>query len=238
MRWGLGVLYSLQIINQCSKPPSGAVWHLERSLRWIEPSHLEGLHVIRLVNNLSEPFNELDERYKGALAEAEQICGWYTPQNERTESSITLNLTDIYQSVPRVYWWMPVPTLLIASTLAHEIAHHLVATRGYVFKRGENLKHFEYEEVLANRYATSVMKRMEERWYYRLGRWMINDLADHHDVLATFAWKEKKYEKSAKHWYRAWCLNPDLDEAAYWYWRAKRMNSADQPNRNKDNFAT
>jgi len=81
----------------------------------------------------------------------------------------------------------------------------------------------EYEEVVANRYAFYVVKKMEERWYYRVARWMIKDLANHHHVLALLDWQEKKYEKSAHHWYSAWCLNPELDDAAYWYLRAKQM---------------
>ena len=107
-----------------------------------------------------------------------------------------------------------------------EVAHHLVATRGFVFKRGENLKHHEYQEVLANRYAFGVVKRMEQRWYYRLGRWILRDLAEHHHIWAILDRREKRYERSAFHWYRAWSLNPELDEAAYWYFRAKEMQSS------------
>ncbi|MEK6288510.1 MAG: hypothetical protein AABO57_22565 [Acidobacteriota bacterium] len=215
----------MEIINQCHNPPRGALWHLRRSLGWINASDLEGLYCVRLLDALPEPNEESDEFYKYAWKEGHHIYGIYSPENRNTVSCITLNLGDIYRLVPFIYWWTTVPTLLIAHSLAHEVAHHLVATRGYVFKNGENLEHREYEEVAANRYAFYVVKKMEERWYYRLARWMIKDLADHHHVLALLDWREKKYEKSAEHWYRAWCLNPELDEAAYWYLRARKMCS-------------
>lgn len=206
----------------------GAIWHLRRSLTWINPSHLEGLYCIRLLDELPTPTAQSDEWYKHAVEQGYDVFGCYDPKDERTVSCVTLNLKDIYKLIPVAYYWTPVPTLLIAHAVAHEVAHHLVATRGYVFKKGEIFKHREYEEVAANRYAFSVLKKMEERWYYRISRWLIRDLADHHHVLALLDWREKKYEKSAKHWYRAWCLNPELDEAAYWYWRAKKMCSGHQ----------
>ena len=202
------------------------MWHLKRSLKWIDQSHLEGLYCIRLLDELPVPTEESDEWYKEARQEGYDVFGCYNAKQDNTVSCITLNLGDVYQSIPFLYRYTTVPTLLIAHSLAHEVAHHLVATRGYVFKRGENLKHKAYEEVIANRYAFYVVKRMEKRWYYRLGRWMVRDLSDHHHVLALLDWREKKYERSALHWYRAWCLNPELDEAAYWYWRAKKMHSA------------
>jgi hypothetical protein len=218
----------MEIINQCANPPTGALWHLRKSLKWIDQSHLDGVYCIRLLDQLPRPTEQSDEEYKYARAEGHYICGIYSAKNWDTVSCITLNLGDIYRPIPRAYFWTTVPTLLIIRTLAHEVAHHLVATRGYVFKRGENFKHKEYEEVAANRYAYDVLKKMQERWYYRLGRWMIKDLADHHHVMALFDWREKKYEKSAEHWYKAWWLNPELDEAAYWYLRAKKMCSSEQ----------
>ena len=215
----------MQIINQSSRPLRGARWRLRRGLRWINPSHLEGLCCIRLLDELPEPSNRSDESYKDAWTQGHHIYGLYSASDGHTVSCITLNIGDIYRLVPFAYRWTTVPTLLITHSLAHEVAHHLAATRGYVLKRGENRRHCEYEEVAANRYAFHVVKEMEKRWYYRVGRWMINDLANHHHALAVLDWREKNYEKSAYHWYRAWCLKPELDEAAYWYLRAKQMRT-------------
>ena len=218
----------MEIINQCKLQPFGAASHLRRGLRWISQSDLDGLYCIRLLDAFPEPTDEASEDYKYAKANRHNIYGLYSAGTENTLSCITLNLGDIYRPIPWVYRWTPVPTLLITYALAHEIAHHLVAMRGYVFKPGENLTHKEYEEVAANRYAFYVVKKMRERWYYRLARWLINDLADHHHVMGLLDWRERKYERAAEHWYKAWCLNPELDDAAYWYWRAKKRCSTEQ----------
>jgi hypothetical protein len=185
---------------------------------------------VLLLDQVPEPDDKSDDFYKYAWKEGHHIYGCYNAKTENTVSCITLNLGDIYRLVPLAYRWTTVPPLLIVHALAHEVAHHLVATRGYVFSPGERFKHREYEEVAANRYAFYVVKRMEERWYYRFGRWLIKDLADHHHVKALLDWREKRYGKSAEHWYKAWCLNPELDEAAYWYLRAKEKCSVHQSN--------
>jgi tetratricopeptide (TPR) repeat protein len=216
----------MEIVNQCSKVPSGAIWHLHRSLKWINPADLKGLYCIRLLDQLPEPTDQSYVEYRYAFAESHDICGLYSAETNDTVSCITLNLGDIYRPIPRVYRWTTVPTLLITRTLAHEVAHHLAATRGYVFKRGENHEHREYEEVVANRYAFYVIERMQGRWYHRLGKWLIRDLADHHYIQGMLDWKEGKYKNAVKHFYRACRLNPDLDEAAYWYWRARQMGQS------------
>jgi hypothetical protein len=46
----------------------------------------------------------------------------------------------------------------------------LAATRGYIFKRTERLRPGEYQEAGAERYAYSVIARMERKWKYKLGR--------------------------------------------------------------------
>lgn len=223
----------MEIINQCSNAPWGAAWHLQRSLRWIGHQDLEGLYCIRLLDELPEPTEQSDEEYKNAWAEGHDICGLYSPQNEDTVSCITLNLAGIYRPISRAYWCTNVPTLLIARTLAHETAHHLVSTRGYVFRKGERFKHREYEEVAANRYALNVIKKMQIRWYHRVGAWLIKDLGDHHYIQGMLDWREGKYLNAAARFYKTCRLNPDHDEAAYWYWRAKQLSSSgeEEPSR-------
>ncbi len=218
----------MEIVDYHSKLPWGTSWHLRRSLSYINQDDIEGIYCIRLLDQLPEPTDESEEWYSHARANGHEVCGWYTPKEKGTPAYITLHIGDIYRAVPCAYWWTTVPTLLITRVLAHEVAHHLVAKRGYIFRRGERLNHREYEEAAANRYAFSVIERMQERWVYRIGRWLIKDLADHHYIIGMLDWKEKKYSKAADRWYKAWCLNPNLDEAAHWYWRAREMSVPNQ----------
>ena len=122
-----------------------------------------------------------------------------------------------------MYWFTPVPTLLIAYSLAHEVGHHVVATRKYVTKAAGSAKTGEQEENLANEYALSIIKRMSDRWYYRLGKWAISDLSEWHYISGMSSWKSKNYAKAAEHWLNAWALDANNNEAAYWHKRAKEM---------------
>jgi hypothetical protein len=214
----------VQIINQCNKLPWGAVWHVRRSLTWLRENDLSGLFCIRLLNELPQPTDQSDEEYKNAWAQGHDICGLYSAETTETVSCITLNLGDIYRPISRAYWCTTVPILLVARTLAHEVAHHLVATKGYVFSEGESFKHREDEERAANRYALNVLARMQSRWYHTLGAWLIKDLGDHHYIQGMLDWRERNYAKAAAHFYKSCRLNPNHDEAAYWYWRAKNRS--------------
>jgi hypothetical protein len=82
--------------------------------------------------------------------------------------------------MPRLYWYTPASTLNICYTLAHEVGHHLIATRGYVFEKTESYSDDEIEEEFCNRYAFVVTKRMLKRYYYRFGDWLLRDLAGWH----------------------------------------------------------
>lgn len=127
--------------------------------------------------------------------------------------------------MPRDYYWTPVATLIITHTLAHEVGHHISSKKGYIFAPIErsNKRTDQDEEMLANRYASSVLTRMRRRWHYRVATWAIKDLAKWHDVSGVMNWKKERYNEAAEHWYKAAVLEPDNLQAAYWYWRAKEM---------------
>jgi hypothetical protein len=119
----------------------------------------------------------------------------------------------------------------VARTLAHEVGHHLIAERGYVFAPGEKVEPAEYEEEMANRYSYSVIKRMRERWYYRLATWATKDLAGWHYVQGMLNWRDGKYEQAAQSWYKSFHLNPDREDAIYWYKRAGEAAKTNEESR-------
>lgn len=192
----------------------------------MEQAHLEGLHCIHLIDTLPGLSERSDEWYVRARKDNHDVCGWYAPRGRDRLPSIVLNFGDIYRAIPRLWWWTTVPTLLMTCTLAHEIAHHLVANRGYIFKSGERFKYKEHEEAAANRYAFEVINRMQRQPGYKFGRWLMNNLADHYYMNGILGWRKRNYREAADNWYKAWSLNPDHDEAAYWYWRAKQLSSS------------
>ena len=89
----------------------------------------------------------------------------------------------------------------------------------------------EFEEEIANRYSFSVRKRMLRRWYYRLADWLTRDLADWHYNFAILDWREGKYDEAATRWEITFCLDPNRDDADYWYYQAQRaLAKRDQNN--------
>ena len=103
------------------------------------------------------------------------INGWYEISTVNDPAFIILYAEPIYRPIPWFLWWTTVPTLRILRTLAHEVAHHLVATRGYVFEKGEDVAD---EEALANRFSATVLASTSQKPSYTLGQWCIKDLAD------------------------------------------------------------
>jgi hypothetical protein len=217
----------VEIINAASKAPKGAVWQLRRSLAWINNRDLEGLSRIELLDKMSKPPDKAPQRIKDAFAEGYGIYGIYHRATKSDSPYITLYIEDIYRGVPSIYWWTTVPTLLITSTLAHEVGHHVVAKRGYINKPAETRKYEEIEEAFANRYAFSVWARMKQKWYYRIGEGVMESLAEWQYGCGIHDWNVGMYAEAAEHWRTAWTLNPDHKLAAEWYWRAKEMCSSD-----------
>src|SRR5262244_3452618 len=127
----------------------------------------------------------------------------------------------LYRGIPRLYRWTTVPTLSISYTLAHEVGHHLIATRGYVFQPHEKFKDDANREDFCNRYAFHVTQKMMAHWYYRLGQWALKDLASWYYIFGCRDWNEKKYKKAAERFYTSFHLDRNREDALNWYWRAK-----------------
>lgn len=217
--------FILKILNCCTNPPLALEWQVRRSLRWIHKSDLHGLDLIRLEDELSETTDlaaACQERLRAEREGGAGVYGWYSRE---APTLIVLYVRDIYRGIPSLLWWSSVPTLRIVRTLAHEVAHHVTATKGYVFQPGEKA---DDEELIANRYAASVLSKMRAHWRYRFSHWCLREIAAWHYAFGNVDWREKKYEAAANRFFRAWDLDPEHSDASYWYWRAKEMCSKGQ----------
>lgn len=218
----------MKIRNDCPKPPSGLLWQLRRSLSWIGPPDLDGIDFIWLIPEISEASLGKNQKLKQLKEEGISVYGFYHAGDARTPTYITLNVKDVYRPLPPLYWWGPATTLWITRTLAHEVAHHLVIKRGYIFEPGEKFKHPENEEEFAERYGFHVLQRMQQHWYYKLGARRLKKLAFNHYSQGIHNWNSKRFALAAEHWYNSLELDPDLKEAWYWYGRAKKAAAAQE----------
>lgn len=217
----------MQIINTSTRPPLGLEWQIRRSLRWIEESHLQGLAYVQIADELPEEEETGDASEWAIQARAEgthiYFYGWYSPSLVDEPAYIMLYARQIYRGIPRFLWWSTLPTLRIVRALAHEVGHHLAATRGYVIQPGEDRNQ---EESLADRYAANVLERMTKHWSYKLGQWGIKDLAGWHYVFGIADLRAKKYGSAADCFYKSWVLDRQNEDALNLYWRAREMADA------------
>jgi hypothetical protein len=211
----------MQINNSCHKLPLGALWHIRRSISWINQADLKGIAFIQLAEQMPVPTERSQDWHKRAYAEGFSVNGLYVSRSGRVPAHIYLFIRDMYRGIPFFHKWSTVTTLNICRTIAHEVGHHLITHRGYIYQPDEKYKDVESVEAMADRYAFDVLKKMRERWYYRLGHKSIKHIAISHYIKGMLNWRDKNYEKAAENWYNSFHLDPDRQDSSYWYWRAK-----------------
>ena len=211
----------MQIVNRCIDPPWGVERKVQRSLQWINPPDLRGLDCIYLEDEFPKAIDLTANWAKRAQEESAQVYGWYSPSKADSPAYIMLYIRQIYKGVPSFLSWSTIPTIRIVRTLAHEVAHHLAATRGYINQKDE----IRDEELLANRYADNVLQKMMRHWSYRFGQLCLKEIAGWHYAFGNVNWRQQQYKAAANHFFTAWDLDPENKNASYWYWRAKEKCS-------------
>jgi hypothetical protein len=214
--------------NECKNSPLGLLRQVRRSLSWIHPADLHGIACIVLLDELEEPDLSSPEWHKRAKAEGVCVSGQYLSAVGKLPAQGNLYVRALYRGIPLVYRWTTAPSLSICYTLAHEVGHHLIAKRGYIFQDNELFSHPENKEEFCNRYAFGVTKSMMSRWHYRLGMWALKDLAGWYYAVGSTDWKRKNFKKAAENFYTSFHLDPNREDALNWYMRAKDEGHAQQ----------
>ena len=212
----------MRIVDRTIERRAGLSWHLRRCLSWIPDGDLFGLDELVLEEKIGPATVHSPEWHHRAERDNQIINGQYFAKHGKELPAISLYIGSLYQGIPRIYWLSPLITLQLARTLAHEVGHHLLFERGYVFQKGERFDHSEYHEELAERYSFSVRKRMCGRRYYRFGDWLRRDLADWYWIQGLIEWREDCFERAASKWKMAFSLDPNRSDALQWYYEAKK----------------
>ena len=220
----------MKIVDRTTRRRAGLSWHLRRSLSWISEADLFGIGEIVLEEQLGPATANSPDWHHKIEGRNLVVGGQYFSRHGDEPPSIVLYTGSLYRGIPKIYWWSPVITLRLARSLAHEVGHHLIDQRGYIFERGERIAPREYEEELANRYSFSVRKRMLRRWWYRLADWLTRDLAGWHYAIGIADWREGQYEQAAARWETTFCLDPNRDDADHWYHQAKNSHATETHN--------
>ena len=204
--------------------------HIRRALKYIDAADLEGLGAIRVVDRSPADTDENDypPYLRGYL-----LNGHYQHKRKNQPAEILLYAKDVYFGVPQRLIRSRVATLKLARTLAHEVGHHLVASRGYIYKPWEKYKPWTgkrdpHEEKMANRYSADVMAGMLKRWPNKLANYLIRMTAYslYQDSLADY-W-DGNYKSSAELGFRAFTLGKN-QEAAQCYRHAMEKLKTQSP---------
>ena len=176
-------------------------WHVRCALKWLSPAELARLEFIRILDEDESPA----KRQKRGDIWSRTTNGRYTRKHGREGAHIKLYARDLYLCIPLLFKLTPVATLRVAFTLAHEVGHHLVNERGYIFSNREKYKPYgvynEYEENICERFAFIVRRRMLGSRRYKFGAWLSRQLSYLYAGRADARWNRRQYEQAAFYWF-------------------------------------
>lgn len=204
--------------------PRCTEWHVRQSLKWISPEDINGVKFIRLLD--SDPSAHEAQKHSFDVW-SNTHNGQYVKHHKSIATHINLYPLDLYLGIPLAFKFSPVATLKTAFTLAHEVGHHLVTTRRYIYVPTEKYKAYgvynKYEEEMCDSYAFDVMARMLERWGYKLGLMFSELISTWHIEHGKSRWAKRDYKGAAFYWYCAHHLFRGNGEAFELYDKAIGM---------------
>lgn len=206
-------------------------WHIQRALRWISPRDLEGLELIRVID---ESHDDPESAKLPSYLKGFPYSGMYLRQIATRPAQVLLYANYIYLGVPKLLMRSPMVTLNLARTLAHEVAHHVIATRGYIYETREKYKAWDgvrnpYEEEMADAYAADVMERMLRHWRYKLGKSLARMLSTVLYKAGIQEYWDGNYQSAASLEFRAHTLNPENENAGQCYRHAMEKLKTQSP---------
>lgn len=190
--------------------PRLTMWHVRKALKWIDPVDLKDLEYLRIMDY--EP-DDPDVSKQPPYLTGFLYCGSYFKRKGKRPASIALYTHDLYFGIPRLLAPSPMARLIIASTLAHEVGHHAIATRGYVCKPRANIRLNSLvdsdKERAATAYASEVVNRMLTSWYYKCGRLLARLFSYFFFKMGNKAHWKGDFKRAAAWEFRAYIINTE-----------------------------
>jgi hypothetical protein len=203
--------------------PRLTVWHVRKALKWLDPLDLKGLECVRLMDYKPDDpdVSRVPPYLTGFL-----YCGSYVKRKGKRPASFALYTHDLYFGIPWLLAASPLAGLIIASTLAHEVGHHAIETRGYDGKSTSKIKLNSLvdskKERAATAYASEAVNRMLNSWYYKCGRLLARLLSSFFFRIGNKAHWKGDFKRAAALEFRAYMINTDKVDA----WQAYLQDRA------------
>jgi hypothetical protein len=221
----------MRIEVESTRFPRIMKWHVRRVLKWIDRRDLEGLESIKVIHDCpDDPEYVKLPRYLMGFT----YNGRYLRKRKDRPAQVVLYASDLYFGIPKFLIASPMATLEVASTLAHEVGHHVIATRGYVYKTWEKYRSAPdvddpYSEKMAEAYASDVIQRMLRHWPYRLGRLMAQKFSNFLYQWGLADYWAGDYQAAASRLARAHSLDKENEDAGQAYRHAMEKLKTQSP---------
>jgi predicted Zn-dependent protease with MMP-like domain len=204
----------VEVDSSCS--PRITKRHVERVLSWLPKRDLHGLEVVRVIEDA--PDDELDGANVPAYMRGFLYNGQYASRTKNRPAQILLYANDVYFGIPKIFLGSRMATLKVARTLAHEVAHHVIAARGYIYDSSEKYKSWKgvrdpAEEDMAHRYASDVVERMKSYWPYMVGNSLARMLSYSFYKAGLQDYWDENHKEAAARQAKPHSLNPQNEDA-------------------------
>lgn len=206
-------------------------WHVRRVLKWIGEEDLKDLHCIRVID---ERDNDPEYGKRAKYLSGFLYNGHYEFKTKDRNAQVVLYANDVYFGIPSPLMYTRAATVTLARTLAHEIGHHVVATKGYIYNPWEKYRPWNgmsdpYEEKMVNVYAADAIDRMSRHWSYKFGNFLIRKLSNSLYSAGLQEYSAGEYQRSAKLQFRAYHLHPTNEDANQCYRHAMEKLKTQTP---------
>lgn len=213
----------MKVITEVDHVPVWTIRSLENCFKWIPEIDLVGLDHIKLFRKLTDfsPEGITIGRTK-CKDEGLVISAVYSAGKRGDPAFISFFIQAMYFPLERFVRFPPLTTIYFSRIVAHEVGHHLVANRGYIFTPDEKYGSPAFEEEMANRYAFEIASRMKQRRYYRTADRILKYFSKVYFEEGRQMWKSEKFDAAATSWYKSWLLDNDNDTAGDLFWQARK----------------
>jgi len=150
----------VEIVNASGMNSYMITRQVESSLMWIPKADLEGLKVIRCIDQIDLQDQSARNEQQKVHPHGYDITGMYYRERGEFPATIELYVGAIYRDIPGFLMYSSIPVLRLTETLAHEVGHH-IAARGVASSfLNFRFSHKTDEEEFAEEHARRIQGRM------------------------------------------------------------------------------
>lgn len=205
----------MRVQIETSRLASVTHWQIKSALKWIDPSHLDGLDRVRVIETCQKDRHgyQFEPYLRGYL-----YNGYYA-YCDSGEAEIVLYRQDIHYGIPDLFMFTPLSVLKVADHLAHEVGHHLQHRQSrpkMKYKPLTNNPNKQSEES-ADAYARKVVTEMLRHPVYKISNRVNTALSNLYYRAGLADCSDGDFQAGAKRFFFAYMMNMANEKAGQAY---------------------